>query len=156
MTASTMTRRPTSSTTVRTSRDPFSLLRHEIDDLISRVWQGNEEGGFSGTYAPAMDIVEAENDFEARLDVPGMEAKDFDVQVHGNTVTVTGQRKEEKEEKGKTFHRIERRSGSFSRTVTLPCSVNEDEVAADYANGVLTIKLPKCDEAKPRKINVKG
>jgi HSP20 family protein len=101
-------------------------------------------------------LSESDNAFEIRVDIPGMEAKDIDVQVHGNTVTLSGQRKEEKEEKGKTFHRIERRSGSFSRTLTLPCAVNEDEVAADYTQGVLNVKLPKCEEAQSKRIAVKG
>jgi HSP20 family protein len=69
---------------------------------------------------------------------------------------LSGQRKEEKEEKGKTYHRLERRTGSFSRMLTLPCEVNADEVAAEYAQGVLTVKLPKCEEAKSKKVAVKG
>lgn len=71
-------------------------------------------------FAPALDVAEKDNCFELHMDIPGMETKDIDIQVQGNTVTVTGSRKEEKEEKGKTFYRIERLSGSFSRTVTLP------------------------------------
>ena len=71
-------------------------------------------------------------------------------------LTVSGERKEEREEKGKTYHRVERRVGSFSRSVTLPCPVREDAVDAQYKNGILTIKLPKTEEAKARKITVKG
>jgi HSP20 family protein len=85
-----------------------------------------------------------------------MDAKDINVQVHGNAVTISGERKEEKEEKGKTFHRMERRSGSFARTLTLPCEVNEDEVAAEYVQGVLMLTLPKCETAKVKKVAVKG
>lgn len=142
--------------TPSTNRSPFALLRHEMDDLISRFWDGEQESWFASTFSPAVDLSESQNAFEIRLDIPGMEAKDIDVQVHGNTITLSGKRKEEKEEKGKTFHRIERRQGSFSRTLTLPCDVNEDEVAAEYNQGVLTVKLPKCDEAKAKKIAVKS
>jgi HSP20 family protein len=85
-----------------------------------------------------------------------MAAKDFDIEVNGNIVTVRGERKEEKEEKGKTFHRVERRYGSFSRSMTLPCNVNEDEVAAEYASGVLTVTLPKREDTAPKKVSVKG
>lgn len=106
--------------------------------------------------APALDVSEKDNSFEIHVDIPGIESKDVDVQVLGNTVTISGSRKEEKEEKGKTFHRIERSSGSFSRTVTLPCEVNEKEVAAEYTNGVLSVILPKSESAKPKKVNVKG
>jgi HSP20 family protein len=76
-------------------------------------------------------------------------------QVDGNTLTVRGERKEEKEEKGKTWHRVERRAGKFARTVSLPCNVNEDEVAAEYIGGVLTLKLPKAENARPKKVTVK-
>ena len=85
-----------------------------------------------------------------------MEAKDIDIQVHGNLLTISGEQKEEREEKGKTFHRVERRVGSFSRSVTLPCPVKEDAVDAQYKNGLLTVKLPKTDEAKAKKITVKS
>jgi HSP20 family protein len=142
--------------TPATNRSPLTILRQEMDDLISRFWDGDQEGWFATPFAPAADLVEGDNAFEIRMDVPGLEAKDIDVQVHGNTVTLSGQRKEEKEEKGKTYHRVERRSGSFSRTLTLPCAVNEDEVAAEYTQGVLSVKLPKCEEAKSKKIAVKG
>jgi HSP20 family protein len=137
--------------------NPFGMLRQEMDDLIARFWNGEQEKGwFAGPFAPSADLVEEANAFEVRMDIPGMEAKDIEVQVHGNTVTISGQRKEEKDERGKTFHRVERRSGSFSRTLSLPCNVNEEEVAADYTKGVLTVKLPKCDDAKGKKVSVKG
>lgn len=139
-----------------TTRNPFALLRKEMDELISSFWDGEKETWFATPFSPSVDLTESTNAFEIRMDIPGMEAKDIDVQVHGNTVTLSGQRKEEKEEKGKTYHRIERRTGSFSRTMTLPCEVNEDEVAAEYNQGVLTVKLPKCEEAKSKKVAVKG
>jgi HSP20 family protein len=137
-------------------RSPLALLRQEMDDLISQFWNGEQESWFTSSFAPSVDLSESDNAFEIRMDIPGIEPKDIDVQVHGNAVTLSGQRKEEKEEKGKTFHRVERRSGSFSRTLTLPCAVNEDEVAAEYTQGVLCVKLPKCDESKSKRVVVKG
>lgn len=134
--------------------DPFTALRQEMNDWISNVWGGN--GGASTSFAPALDVSEKENNFEVRVDIPGMESKDLDIQVRGNTVTITGQRKDEREEKGKTWHRVERRTGSFSRTITLPCEIDEKEVAAEYTNGVLSVTLPKSEQARPRKINIKG
>lgn len=140
-----------------TTRNPLSLLRQEMDDLIASFWDGEREKGWlAGPFAPSADLIEGDNAFEIRMDVPGLEAKDIEVQVHGNAVTISGQRKEEKEEKGKTYHRVERRTGSFSRTMSLPCNVNEEEVAAEYTKGVLTVKLPKCEDAKAKKIAVKG
>ena len=128
--------------------------------MLSNIWSGNGNGEgnglFKGGIAPALDVAEKDNSFEIRMDIPGVESKDLDVEVHGNTVTISGSRKEEKEEKGKSFHRIERCSGSFSRTVTLPCGVSEKEVAAEYTNGVLSVILPKSEEARPKKISIKG
>lgn len=155
MPATTPSKQTSGTTPVRIT-DPWSAMRQDMSDLITNFWGGSERLLPSSSFAPEMDISEADNNFELRMDIPGMEAKDLDIQVHGNTVTVSGQRKEEKEEKGKTFHRIERRSGSFSRTVTLPCDVTEKEVAAEYTNGVLTVILPKCEESRPKKIAVKG
>ena len=148
--------RPSRIQTPTLVRDPFGLIRDEMDDLFTRILAGSQDGWFSGNFAPSCDLTEADNAFEVRMDIPGMEPKDIDVQVHGNLVTISGERKEEKEEKGKTFRRVERRSGKFSRSVTLPCAINEDEVAAEYAKGVLTLKLPKCEAAKGKKVNIKG
>lgn len=138
--------------------DPWTALRQEMNDLFSGFWNGNAGGPgvMSPTFAPSLDVAEKDNCYELHIDVPGMEAKDLDIQVHGNTVTVSGNRKEEREDKGKTYHRVERRSGSFSRTITLPCEVDTKEVAAEYTNGVLNVVLPKCEKARPSKISIKS
>jgi len=91
-----------------------------------------------------------------RMDVPGVKPADLDLQIHGNLLTITGKREEEKEEKDRTYHRVERSSGSFSRTVTLPCAVDEAKVEAQYKDGILTVALPKTPEAKAHKIQVKA
>ena len=137
-------------------KSPFLALRQEMEDLMSRFWEGNQQELFTGAFTPSLDLSEAENAYEVRMDVPGMDAKDIDVKVHGNVVTLSGSRKEERTEKGKTFHRLERRSGAFSRTLSLPCDIKEDEVAAEYTNGVLSVTLPKCDKERARRIDVKG
>jgi len=136
-------------------RGPTSL-RHEMQDLLGRFWGEPQDAWWSGQIAPPVDLAETDNAFEVRMDVPAMNAKDFEIHVNGNVVTIGGERKEEKEEKGKTWHRVERRTGKFSRTMTLPCNVNEDEVAAEYTGGVLSVKLPKSEEARPKKVVVKG
>lgn len=155
--ASTVTRTQPATPSVRIT-DPFTLMRQEMSDLLSNFWSGNGDGAsvFKGGIAPALDVAEKDNSFEIRMDIPGVDSKDLDVEVHGNTVTISGSRKEEKEEKGKTFHRVERSTGSFSRTVTLPCSVSEKEVAAEYTNGVLSVVLPKSEDARPKKVSIKG
>lgn len=136
--------------------DPISALREEMNDLRARLWGDEDEGWFAGTIAPSLDLSETDTAVQVRIDLPGMNAKDIDIQVSGNVLTVSGQRQEEKEEKGRTFHRIERRYGNFSRSVTMPCAVAESEVAAEYHDGVLTITLPKTEESKAHKIKVKA
>jgi HSP20 family protein len=137
-------------------RDPFTALQEEMSQLRTRLFGDGDEGWFTGTIVPELDMSETETAIEVRMDVPGVTAKDIDIQINGNVLTVSGERKEEKEEKGKTFHRIERRYGNFLRSVTLPCTVAESEVAAEYHDGVLTVKLPKTEESKPHKVKVKG
>jgi HSP20 family protein len=137
-------------------RDPFTALREQMNELQSRFWGDEDEGWFSGALAAPVDLSETDTAVEVRMDLPGVKPDDIDIQVNGNLLTITGQRKEEKEEKGRTFHRVERTSGSFSRSITLPTAVNESEVAAEYRDGVLHITLPKSEVAKPHKIKVKG
>ena len=137
-------------------RGSLGNLREEMEKLVSRAF--GEEVGLWPTdrIVPSLDMAETDSNVEVRMDIPGMDAKDIDIQVNGNLLTISGERKEEREEKGKTFHRIERRVGSFSRSLTLPCQVKEDAVDAQYKNGLLTVKLPKTEEAKSKKITVKS
>lgn len=137
-------------------RPTFANLRREMEDLFSRMWSDHDGTWWTGDFSPSADLAETNNTFEIRVDAPGMTAKDFDIEVNGNVATIRGERKEEKEEKDKMFHRVERRYGAFSRSMTLPCNVNEDEVVAEYANGVLTVTLPKREDAAPKKVSVKG
>lgn len=136
-------------------RDLFQSLRDEMEDLFSRFFT---EGGADGVplARPSLDLSETDSSVQVRVDVPGMKAEDIDIEVSGSTLRISGQRKEEKEEKGKTWHRVERRTGSFARTVTLPCAVKEGQAKAEYADGVLTLSLPKAEEAKTRHIKVEA
>jgi HSP20 family protein len=136
--------------------EPKPGLFEEIEDAMARMWDpGNGSWPWANSI-PSIDISETDKSVEVKLDVPGVKAKEIDIQLNGNLLTVSGERKEEEEKKGKTFHRVERRYGSFSRSVTLPCKVQEDEVAAEYRDGVLSITLPKTEEAKSKKIAVKS
>jgi HSP20 family protein len=137
------------------ARDPFTALREEMNDLRTQ-FLGEGEGWFAGALAPTLDMSETDTAVEIRMDLPGITAKDIDIQVAGNMLTVSGERKEEKEENGKIFHRTECSYGSFSRSVTLPCNVAEGGVTAEYHDGVLSIKLPKTEESKAHKVKVKG
>jgi HSP20 family protein len=106
------------------------------------------------SFAPPVDIYEDEHTITLKLEVPGIDEKDIDVRVENNTLTVHGERKIEKEEKEENFRRVERQYGSFTRSFTLPSSVDTGQVSADYEKGVLKIKLAKKAEAKPKQIKV--
>src|ERR1700736_1316723 len=106
------------------------------------------------SFAPPVDIYEDEHNITLKLEVPGIDEKDIDVRIDNNTLTVHGERKIEKEEKEENFRRVERRYGSFTRSFTLPSSVDPQQVSADYNQGVLKITLAKKAEAKPKQIKV--
>ena len=119
---------------------------------------GPEAGmmGREGKFLPEANMIETDKSLEVTVELPGMKPEDVKGEIKENGLWITGEKKEEKEEKGKTYHRVERRSGSFSRSLTLPCHVNEHKVVADYKEGVLTIHLPKVEGAKTHKIKVQG
>lgn len=137
-------------------REPLRSLREEMDDLINRFASDWDTGWLSREFAPSMDLSESEGAVEVSMDLPGVKPDEITVEVSGNTLRIHGERKEEKEEKKKSYHRVERRTGSFSRSVTLPCSVDENKVDANYRDGVLTVTLPKTEEAKTHKVKVTG
>lgn len=141
-----------------TTRRPRTMknLRDDFEEMLGQFWGEPRDSWLVSELHAPLDLAETENAFELRLDAPAMKPADFDIDVNGNMVTVRGERKEEKDERGKTWHRVERRTGRFARTVTLPCNIAADEVAAEYSGGVLVVKLPKTEEARPKKITVKA
>ncbi len=138
--------------------DPFRDLV-SFQERMNRLFQdtlgpSREELMTSGTFIPPVDIYEDEHAITLKLEVPGMEEKDIEVQLENNTLTVRGERKFEKGEKEENFHRIERRYGAFARSFTLPNTVDTGKVEASYENGILKIQLAKRAEAKPKQIKV--
>ena len=131
-------------------------LFQEMEEMLSDVMGSEPEGWFTRRMTPALDVVECENEVKVKMDLPGMKPKEIDIQVHNNLLTISGERKEEKEEHEGAYLRLERRSGSFSRSFTLPCPINEKEVVAKYENGLLSITLPKTEESKAHKVEVKS
>ena len=113
-----------------------------------------EEALTTTSFAPPVDIYEDEHNITLKLEVPGIDEKDIDVRIENTTLTVHGERKIEKEEKEENFRRVERQYGSFTRSFTLPSSVDPAQVSAHYDKGVLKIKLAKKAEAKPKQIKV--
>jgi HSP20 family protein len=116
--------------------------------------EGPEDALTTTSFAPPVDIYEDEHTITLKLEVPGIDDKDIDVRIENNTLTVHGERKIEKEEKEENFLRVERQYGSFTRSFTLPSSVDSGQVSADYEKGVLMIKLAKKAEAKPKQIRI--
>ena len=118
---------------------------------------GPEPGifGREGKFLPEANIVETEKAVEVAVELPGMKPEDVKVEIREQALWITGEKKEDKEEKGKTFHRIERRAGMFRRVFALPAEVVEDKVDARFAEGVLKITLPKAERAAPKQIEVK-
>jgi HSP20 family protein len=144
--------------TVLTRWDPFRELT-SLQNRMSRLFEEqygsrSEEALTAGAFVPPVDIYEDEHSIQLKLEVPGIDQKDLDVKVENNILTVSGERKFEKEEKEENFRRVERRYGSFTRSFTLPNTVTADDVSATYNDGVLKIRLGKRAEAKPKQIKV--
>jgi HSP20 family protein len=143
---------------VITRWDPFrdlAALQNRMNRLFEEQYGGGrEEQLTTGAFVPPVDIYEDEHGIQLKLEVPGIDEKDLDIKVENNVLTVSGERKLEKEEKEENFHRVERRYGSFSRSFTLPNTVDTENIQADYENGVLKLRLAKRAEAKPKQIKV--
>jgi HSP20 family protein len=108
----------------------------------------------TSNFAPPVDVYEDEHNITLKIEVPGIEEKDIDVRIENNTLTVHGERKFEKEEKEENFRRVERQYGSFTRSFTLPNTIDADKVQATYDKGILKVQLAKKAEAKPKQIKV--
>jgi len=113
-----------------------------------------EEALTTSTFAPPVDVYEDEHNITLKIEVPGIDVKDIDVRIENNTLTVHGERKFEKEEKEENFRRVERQYGSFTRSFTLPNTVDAEQVQAHYEQGILKVQLAKKAEAKPKQVKV--
>ena len=144
--------------TVLTRWDPFrefSTLQDRMNRLVRDSFgDGREEALTTSSFAPAVDVYEDEHNVTLKIEVPGIEEKDIDVRIENNTLTVHGERKFEKEEKEENYRRVERQYGSFTRSFTLPNTVDAESVSASYDKGMLKIKLSKKAEAKPKQIKI--
>jgi HSP20 family protein len=134
----------------------FATLQDRMNRLFRESYNdaGQDESLTTSRFAPAVDVYEDEHQVTLKIEVPGIDEKDIDVRVENNTLTVQGERKIEKEEKEENYRRLERQYGSFTRTFTLPQTVDSEKVSANYDKGVLKITLPKKAEAKPKQIKV--
>src|SRR5205823_14841506 len=143
--------------TILTRWDPFrefSTLQDRMNRLFRDSYGEGQEALTSSTFAPPVDVYEDEHSITLKIEVPGIDEKDIDVRIENNTLTVHGERKFEKEEKEENFRRVERQYGSFTRSFTLPNTVDPEQVNATYNKGVLKVNLAKKAEAKPKQIKV--
>ncbi len=134
----------------------FAQLQDRINHVFADAYRTGDEGLMTtGTWVPPVDIYENGNqELVLKAELPEMTKDDIELTVDNGTLTIRGERKFEGELKEEQFHRIERRYGTFSRSFSLPPAVDATKVSAEYRNGVLTIRLPKREEAKPRQIKV--
>jgi len=143
--------------TVLTRWDPFrdmQTLQNRLNRLFEEQYSSGQEAMTTGAFVPPVDIYEDQHGIQLKLEVPGIDEKDLDIKVENNVLTVSGERKFEKEQKEENFHRIERRYGSFTRSFTLPNTVDTEKISGEYNNGVLNLHLAKREEAKPKQIKV--
>ncbi|NUN71176.1 MAG: Hsp20/alpha crystallin family protein [Bacteroidetes bacterium] len=155
-------RTPTSDLTRWNSEFPafrgLLSLQHDMNRIVDEFFRGDllADGGFSRRdWYPAVDITENAERYVLNAELPGMAKEDVQVTLENNVLTIRGEKKGTTEEKQGDVHRIERRFGSFERSFTLPSTVDVNKIDAQYKDGVLSLTLPKAEEAKPRAIDVK-
>ncbi len=134
----------------------LGTLRREMDNLWNQFFgETSMPSVFSQEWAPMVDVSETKDNVVVKAEIPGMEAKDMDVSVSGDVLTIKGQKKTEEEKKDEHYHYRERYSGSFQRSFRLPVAVKTEKADAAFKDGVLTITIPKAEEAKKKEIKIK-
>jgi HSP20 family protein len=137
--------------------EPFrsvTTLQDQINRLFNDAFERKGEESSLSAWAPAVDIYETEQELVVKADLPDVDPKDLDIRVENNLLTIRGDRKFEKKVSEENYLRVERSYGSFARSFTLANTVNSEAIKADYQNGVLTLTIPKREEAKPKQIKV--
>src|SRR5918998_3181852 len=129
--------------------EPFS---NEVTRLFNTLF----DEGQTQRWVPAMDLVESEDHFLLKADLPGLGEEDVNIEIRDNALTISGERKSEHEQRERGWYRVERSFGQFSRTLTLPEGVNADVVEATFDRGVLEVRIPKPEQRKPRRISIKS
>ena len=145
----------------REEENPFAMMQREMNrvfDSFNRTWGLGAYPDFTGAFMPRLDVTEDAKAFTVTAELPGMNEKEIDLSISGDTLTIRGEKKDEKEDKNKNYYYSERSYGSFMRSVPLPRQVATDQVSASFKKGVLTITLPKTAAAleSTRKIDVKN
>lgn len=136
--------------------DLFGMQR-EMNRMFDNYFHGTDlsEDASLAAWSPAVDITEQDNEYIVKVELPGVNKDDVKITLESNILTIRGEKKQEKETKKENYHRVERSYGSFQRSFNLPTSVKSDKIDAAYNDGILTVSLPKAEEAKPKQIEVK-
>lgn len=132
----------------------FATLQDQVNRIFNETVRTHGDESALTTWAPAVDIYETPNELVVKADLPDVDEKDIDVRVENNLLTIRGERKFEKSVSAENYLRVERTYGAFSRSFSLPNTVNPESIRAEYKNGVLTVNLPKREESKPRQVKV--
>jgi HSP20 family protein len=142
----------------RKERQPDALARihDEMDELFGDFLQNWDLPFVSRGQWPVLDIAENENEFIVKAEVPGCKAEDIDISVDKNRLTISGEKKQEEEQKSKNYYHLERSYGSFRREINLGCDVDANKIDATYKDGILNIRLPKTEKTKPVKVKIKN
>jgi HSP20 family protein len=137
--------------------EPFrgvTTLQDQMNRLFNDAFERTSDESSLSSWAPAVDIYETDHDLVVKADLPDIDPKDLDIRVENNILSIRGERKFEKKVDEKDYLRVERAYGSFARSFTLANTVNSEAIKADYQSGVLTLSIPKREEAKPKQIKV--
>jgi HSP20 family protein len=137
----------------------MQTIQQEMNRLFSTFFESPEGDGGRGAmrrWIPAMDLVEEGEEYVLRADLPGVREEDVNIEVEGNVLTISGERKAEKEDRKEGYYRVERAVGRFSRSLTLPDGVDPDSIQAQFENGVLTVRIPKPQERQPRRVAIRA
>ena len=140
---------------LREMEDVFDRYNRSLGRVPAARGESGQENLTIADWVPSVDISETEEEFRIKVELPGLKNDDVKVSIHDGVLTIQGERKMEREEKNKKFHRVERAYGRFARSFTLPDNVDENTVSAKHEDGVLNVRLGKTEEAKPRTIEVK-
>ena len=136
------------------AKNDIARIHDGIDGLISSFFGDMESPFSSRNYWPALDIVDKDEAFIVKAEIPGCKTEDIDISIHGNTLTISGEKKQQEEKEGKGHYHVERSYGSFRRELSLPVDIETENIEATYKNGVLCLTLPKAKSAKPIKVKV--
>jgi HSP20 family protein len=135
-------------------RQFFADLERKVDNLMEQFLANRSGTRGMQAFAPRMAVAETENEYEVEVDLPGIKPEDFHVEIRENELWLTGERRHEKEESGKNYHRIEQEYGRFERVIPLAAPVSEDKIKTHYQNGVLTITAPKSEAVRSGRVPI--